>query len=142
LVVLALSILPLTAYSAEPAFMDPRNLRFDAIEFVPPAPDRVVLENGIVIYLLEDHELPLITVSALIRAGSWLDPPDKVGLAALTGTVMRTGGGGGFSAAEVDDELAQVGGHMNIAIGRQSGSASLDVFKKDFQRALPLIAGA
>jgi predicted Zn-dependent peptidase len=141
-VVLALSILPLTAYSAEPAFMDPRNLRFDAIEFVPPAPDRVVLENGIVIYLLEDHELPLITVSALIRAGSWLDPPDKVGLAALTGTVMRTGGGGGFSAAEVDDELAQVGGHMNIAIGRQSGSASLDVFKKDFQRALPLFAGA
>jgi predicted Zn-dependent peptidase len=142
LLVLALLILPLTAYAAEPAPIDPRNLTFDAVQFIPPEPDRVVLENGMVIYLLEDHELPLITISALMRTGSWLDPPDKVGLAALTGTVMRIGGGGGFSAAEVDDELAQCGGHMTIAIGRQSGSASLDVFKKDFQRALHLFAGA
>ncbi len=121
--------------------IDPRTLTFNAVEFVPPEPDRVVLENGMVIYLLEDHELPLITIGALMRTGSWLDPPDKVGLAALTGTVMRTGGGGGLSAAEVDDELAQFAGRMNIAIGRQSGSASLDVMQKDFQRALHLFAG-
>ena len=132
---------PRTAYTAEPAIIDPRTLTFKETEFVPPEPDRVVLENGMVIYLLEDHELPLITIGALMRTGGWLDPPDKVGLAALTGNVMQSGGGGGLSAAEVDDELAQFAGRMTIAIGRQSGSASLDVMPKDLQQALRLFAG-
>lgn len=131
-----------TASAAGPALIDPRTLVFDTIELVPLEPDRIVLNNGLVIYLLEDHELPLITISALIRTGSWLDPPDKVGLAALTGTVMRTGGSGGFSAAQLEEELAQVGGRMTITIGRQSGSASLDILKKDVENAIRVFAGA
>ena len=141
LLLFALWVPPRTACAAEPAMIDPRTLTFKAIEFVPPEPDRVVLENGMVIYLLEDHELPLITIGVLMRTGSWLDPPDKVGLAALTGNVMQSGGGGGLSAAEVDDELTQFAGRMTIAIGRQSGSASLDVMPKDVQQALRLFAG-
>ena len=129
-----------TTYAAEPAMIAPRTLTFKTIEFVQPEPDRVALENGMVIYLLEDHELPLITIGALMRTGGWLDPPDKVGLAALTGDVMQTGGGG-LSAAEVDDELAQVAGRMTIAIDRQSGSASIDVMRKDLQQAVRLFAG-
>jgi predicted Zn-dependent peptidase len=132
---------PLIASAAEPAPIDPRTLTFSHVELVPPDAARVVLKNRMVIYLLEDHELPLVTIAALIRTGSWLDPSDKVGLAALTGAVMRTGGGGGVSPAETDDQLAQTGGRMNIAIGRQSGSASLDVLKKDFPNALRLFAG-
>ena len=38
-----------------------------------------------VVLLLEDHELPLVSVSAQIRTGSRLEPADKVGLAGLTG---------------------------------------------------------
>ena len=139
---LALLAFPLIASAAGLASIDPRALSFDTVESVPPEPARVVLNNGMVIYLLEDHELPLITIGALIRTGSWLDPSDKVGLATLTGTVMRTGGGGGFSAAQVDDELAQVGGRMTITIGRQSGTASLDILKKDLPNALRVFAGA
>jgi len=117
---LAVWVPALTAYAAEPAIIDPRTLTFKEIEFVPAEPDRVVLENGMVIYLLEDHELPLITIGALMRTGSWRGPPDEVGLAALTGNVMQSGGGGGLSAAEVDDELAKFAGRMTLAIGRQS----------------------
>ena len=80
----------LIASAAGPALIDPRTVIFDTVESVSPEPDRIVLKNGMVIYLLEDHELPLITMSALIRTGSWLDPSEKVGLAALTGAVMRT----------------------------------------------------
>jgi zinc protease len=138
---LALRAMLLPAYAAEPGMIDPRTMAFEAIDFVPPQPDRVVLQNGMVIYLMEDHELPLITIGAMVRTGSWLDPPDKVGLAALTGTVMRTGGSGGLSAVQVDEELAQFGGRITVAIGRQSGSASLEVMQKDLRRALPLFAG-
>ena len=44
-------------------------------ELVIPEPERVVLENGMVVLLMEDHELPLISLSAYIRTGSRLEPP-------------------------------------------------------------------
>jgi predicted Zn-dependent peptidase len=141
LLLLFLLIPLLNASATEPDIVDPRNMSFDAVEFVPPEPERVVFGNGLVVYLLEDHELPLVTIGALLRTGSWLDPPDKVGLAALTGTVMRTGGGGGLTAVEVDDELSHFAGRLNIAMGRQSASASLDVLTKDLKRGLHIFAG-
>jgi predicted Zn-dependent peptidase len=129
------------AYSADLEVEDPRTMKFEPVEFSPPEPERVVLDNGLVIYLLEDHELPLVTITATMRTGSWLDPADKVGLAAMTGAVMRTGGGGGLSAEQVDAELEQFAGDVHIGIGRQSGSASLDVLSKDLNRGLEIFAG-
>jgi len=120
---------------------DPRTMTFDPVEFSTPEPERVVLDNGLVVYLLEDHELPLVTITATMRTGSWLDPAEKVGLASMTGAVMRTGGGGGLSAEQVDAELEQFAGDIHIAIGRQSGSASLDVLSKDLNRGLEIFAG-
>ncbi len=131
----------LTAWAADLALGDPRQMTFKPVEFTPPEPDRVVLENGMVVYLLEDHELPLISVTATMKTGSWLDPADKIGLASLTGSIMRTGGGGGLSSEQVDEELEQFAGDVGISIGRQSGSASLDVLSKDLKRGLQIFAG-
>lgn len=131
----------LTAYAGGPVLGDPRTMTFPPVEFSPPEPERVVLENGMVVYLLEDHELPLVSVTVTMRTGSWLDPIDKIGLASMTGAVMRTGGGGGLSAEQVDAELEQFAGDVSIGIGRQSGSASLDVLSKDVPRGLEILAG-
>ena len=120
---------------------DPRQMTFKPVEFTPPEPDRVVFENGMVVYLLEDHELPLVSMTATMRTGSWLDPADKIGLASLTGSVMRTGGGGGLSAEKVDEELEQFAGDLSVSIGRQSGSASLDVLSKDLKRGTSDLRG-
>src|SRR5438128_551134 len=68
----------MTSYAADIAIGDPRTMTFKPVEFTPPDPERVVLNNGMVVYLLEDHELPLITVTANLRTGGWLDPADKV----------------------------------------------------------------
>lgn len=133
--------IPLTACAENLASGDPRQMTFKPVEFTPPEPDRVVLENGMVVYLLEDHELPLVSITATMRTGGWLDPADKVGLASLTGSIMRTGGGGGLSAEQVDEELEQFAGDVGISIGRQSGSASLDVLSKDLKRGLQIFAG-
>ncbi|MEC4890444.1 MAG: pitrilysin family protein [Nitrospira sp.] len=130
-----------TACAGGPALSDPRTMTFKPVEFTPPEPDRVVLDNGMVVYLLEDHELPLVTVTATMKTGSWLDPADKVGLAALTGALMRTGGGGGLTPEQVDEELEHFAGDVSISIGHESGSASLDVLKKDLTRGLQIFAG-
>ncbi|WP_455387766.1 M16 family metallopeptidase [Petrachloros mirabilis] len=135
-------ILPvLTADAGNLALGDPRTMTFEPVEFSPPEPERVVLDNGMVVYLLEDHELPLISLSATIRTGGWLDPADKIGLAGLTGVVMRTGGGGGLTAEQVDEELEQFAGDLGISMGRQAGGASLDVLSKDLRRGLQIFAG-
>ncbi|MDO8355600.1 MAG: pitrilysin family protein [Nitrospirota bacterium] len=139
--VIALIVPVLTACAENLALGDPRQMTFKPVEFTPPEPDRVVLENGMVVYLLEDHELPLVSITATMRTGGWLDPADKVGLASLTGSIMRTGGGGGLSAEQVDEELEQFAGDVGISIGRQSGSASLDVLSKDLKRGLQIFAG-
>jgi zinc protease len=131
----------LAACAGDLALGDPRQMTFKPVEFTPPEPDRVVFENGMVVYLLEDHELPLVSMTVTTRTGSWLDPPDKIGLASLTGSLMRTGGGGGLSAEQVDEELEQFAGDLSISIGRQSGSASLDVLSKDLKRGIQIFAG-
>ena len=140
-VVVLLLVSGSVAYSADLEAEDPRTMTFEPVEFSPPEPERVVLDNGLVVYLLEDHELPLVTITATMRTGSWLDPADKVGLAAMTGAVMRAGSGGGLSAEQVDAELDQFAGDVHIGIGRQSGSASLDVLSKDLDRGLEIFAG-
>ncbi len=57
-----------------------------------PEPVEFTLSNGMKVFLLEDHELPLVSGSALIRTGNLFDPADKQGLAGMTGEVLRSGG--------------------------------------------------
>ena len=119
---------------------DPRQMTFAPVAFTPPVPERVVFDNGMVVYLLEDHELPLVTITATIRTGGWLDPSDKIGLAGIAGATMRTGGTQRMGAAELDRELEHMATSISVGIGTESGSAMLDVLAKDLPRGLRLFA--
>ena len=119
---------------------DPRRMTFPTVEFNPPEPDRRVLENGMVVYLLEDRELPLVTISATMRAGGWQDPPDKVGLATLAGVAMRTAGAASLPAEELDEELERLAANLSVSVGIESGVATLDLLKKDLDRGLTIFA--
>jgi predicted Zn-dependent peptidase len=120
--------------------VDPRQMRFEPVQFSPPEPDRLVLPNGMVVYLLEDHELPLISLTATIQAGGWLEPADKVGLASLVGIVMRTGGTTRMKPDEIDEELEQLAAQIAVGVGPEAGMATLDVLKKDLDRGLRIFA--
>ncbi len=123
-----------------PGLSDPRTMTFSPPSFTPPKAERKVLSNGMILYLMEDHELPLIRLEAMVRTGSIYEPADKVGLAALTGTVMRTGGTGQQSGNEIDAMIEQMAIELSVGIGTDSGGASLDVLKKDFDKGLSLFA--
>lgn len=128
---------------AEPAEVrpsDPRTMTFPIEPFTPPKAERVKLSNGIILYLLEDHELPIVNLTAMIRTGSLYDPPGKIGLAELTGTVMRTGGTASRSGDELDDELEFVGAELTSSVGQDAGWASLNVLTKDLPRGATLFA--
>jgi zinc protease len=76
-------------------------------EIEVPKAAELTLSNGIKVYLLEDHTLPVVSGSALIRAGNLFDPPEKIGLADITGTVLRLGGTESRSGEEIDQELQE-----------------------------------
>ena len=63
------------------------------------------LPNGMVIFLQEDHELPLIDGTIRIRGGSREEPADKVGMISLYADVWRTGGTKSKTGDELDDFL-------------------------------------
>ncbi len=105
-----------------------------------PEVERVTLPNGMQLFLLEDHELPLIHVSAVIRTGSVYEPADKIGLAGLTGTVMRTGGTTSKTGDELDEQLEQIAATVETGIGRSSGSAFMSVLKDDVDTGLAILA--
>ncbi len=119
--------------------LDPRDMEFTPVEFTPPTPERVTLENGMIVYLLPDHELPLISMSTKIKTGDIYEPADKVGVAGMTGSLMRTGGAGNRTGDEIDEALEFISASVGVHIGTDSGSASLDVLKKDFDFALGIL---
>ncbi|MCL5280685.1 MAG: insulinase family protein [Planctomycetes bacterium] len=105
-----------------------------------PAVQRLTLPNGMQLFVLEDPELPLVHVSALIRTGSIYEPADKIGLADLTGTVMRTGGTTTKTGDQIDEQLEQIAASVETYIGDSSGGASMSVLKEDVDTGLAILA--
>jgi zinc protease len=100
--------------------------------FQPPTPKRIELSNGMVIFLQEDHELPLISGSARIRGGSRSEPAAKVGLVDIYGEVWRTGGTATQTGDQLDDLLEVRAAKVETGGGADSTSIALSCLKGDF----------
>ena len=106
-----------------------------------PDVDVHTLPNGMKLYLLEDHELPLIGGFALVRTGNLFDPPDKVGLSDIVGEVMRSGGTAQKSGDDIDVELENIAASVESGIGETSGSVSFDTLKENVDEVLDVFKG-
>ena len=99
--------------------------------FQPRQPKRIQLSNGMVIFLQEDHELPLIDGTARIRGGSVNEPADKVGLVDIFGEVWRTGGTKSQTGDKLDDFLEVRAAKVETGGGPDSTSISFSCLKGD-----------
>jgi zinc protease len=100
--------------------------------FKPTQPHRIELANGLVIFLQEDHELPFIDGSILIRGGSRETQADKEGLVPMYGEAWRTSGTATKSGDVLDTELAEKAAAIESNGGNASTSLSWSCFKQDF----------
>lgn len=100
--------------------------------------EELTLDNGITFYLIEDKELPLIRVNAVVRTGGLLEPAAKTGLASLTGQVMREGGSKSYPADELNLILEDKAAFMSTSIGFGSANANMNLLKEDFDELLPV----
>ncbi|MGB3653165.1 MAG: pitrilysin family protein [Rivularia sp. (in: cyanobacteria)] len=116
------------------------------LEFKPvgeiklPEYERYQLENGAIVYLMENHELPLVSGTALIHTGSRFEPASEVGLAELTGGVMRTGGTVQHPPDVLNQMLEQRAASVETGIGDTSGSASFGALSEDLDTVFGLFA--
>lgn len=109
-------------------------------ETKPPVPQRFELDNGMIVYLMEDHEFPIIDIALTIRTGDIYEPAEKVGLANITGSVMRTGGTTSRTGDELDEILESLAASVEVGIGSDSASASMSVLKEDLDVGLSILA--
>ncbi|NJN85846.1 MAG: insulinase family protein [Leptolyngbyaceae cyanobacterium SL_7_1] len=110
---------------------------YTELEFAPPPevtlPEYTRFEtaNGIVVYLVEDHELPLVSGSAMIRTGNRLEPADKTGLAGLVGEVLRSGGTETYPADRLNTLLEQRAASVESGIDATVATVNFDALSED-----------
>jgi len=107
--------------------------------FHPQQPKRIELPNGMILFLQEDHELPLIDGSIMIRGGSRLEPAAKVGMVALFGQVWRTGGTRTRSGDQLDDFLEARAAKVETGGSLDSTSIGWSSLKNDFNEVFDVV---
>jgi len=112
---------------------DYRDIKYPELpEFKIPSPEVYTTENGLTVFLMEDHELPLISVNAMIRTGADYDPADKVGLAQIVGQALREGGTKSMTGDAIDDYLGARAAFVETGMSGDSGSAGMNCLADDF----------
>jgi len=103
-----------------------------------PQPKRIQLDNGMVILMLEDHELPLVRVVANVRGGERNVPASKTGLVDILGQAWRTGGTQTKTGDELDDFLESRAAVLETNGDEDSTAVILNVLKGDFDTTFPI----
>jgi zinc protease len=99
--------------------------------FHPQQPKRIEFPNGMIVFLQEDHELPLIDGIARIRGGSRSEPADKTGMFDLYGEVWRTGGTKSQTGDQLDDFLEVRAAKVETGSDSDSTTISWSCLKGD-----------
>ncbi|HEX7613689.1 MAG TPA: pitrilysin family protein [Thermoanaerobaculia bacterium] len=119
----------------------PDQLSFKPFSYTPPgAKDyRAVLKSGVVAYLAENHELPLVNIQIILRGGTYLDAPGKEGLAETAGYLLARGGTKNRKAEDLEERLAFLAAQLNSGYGEDRGTVSLNLLAKDLDEGLAIL---
>ena len=115
-------------------------LTYEPIQFKPPVPQKYTLSNGMELYLIEDNELPIFNISGLVKTGTIYDPADKIGLASIFASVMRTGGTVSREPDALNEELESMAASVEIGMSPEYGSVSLSTLAEDIDKGLEIFA--
>jgi zinc protease len=124
----------------------PRKTYVDALKYpklnpiVQPQVARETLPNGVKLILIEDHELPVISMRALVKGGKVAEPRGKTGLCDLFSEVHRTGGVKSMTGDQVDDFLEGMGASIETNVTDAFGSVSAKMLSDQADKVLPLFA--
>ncbi len=102
----------------------------------PPEPVEITLSNGMRVFLLENHELPILHGFAMVRTGNLFDPNDKRGLSQVMAEVMRSGGTRAKTGDQIDEELENVAASVESSMGETSATVGFSGLKETEDQVL------
>lgn len=132
--------IPISATAPASTLSATDKLLYPPLQFDLPSAERIILGNGIVLYFLEDHELPLVTINALVKTGTMYDPIGKEGVAELTTYVMKTGGTQKLSSTEIDNQFDFMAASPSITAALDSAQIDFSLSNKDIDHGLELLS--
>ena len=100
---------------------------------------RRTLANGLRVWTVEHHAVPLVSFLALLPVGASADPPDRPGLAAVTSDMLDEGCGD-LDALELNDALGRIGAHLDSEIGSDATILTVSSLVRFADRATSLLA--
>jgi zinc protease len=107
--------------------------------FHPPPWKRFKLKNGLEVFLIEFHDLPLVDFNLMIKTGGAANPADKAGLADLTAKMLDEGTKT-RSALEIADQIAGLGATLSTGGTWDASNVSLSTLSKNLDPALAIFA--
>lgn len=118
-----------------------KNLKYPKLGDIKiPDIDTVTLKNGVKVYFLENHALPFITGSAMVRTGTLLDPAPKTGLGEITATVLRSGGTKSKTGDQIDEQLENIAASIESNISEDVATLSFNCLKENVDEVLGVYA--
>lgn len=105
--------------------------------FKLPEYEKVVLENGLTVYLMEQHEVPLVYVSFVFPAGS-VNDEDKSGLASLTADALLFGTKN-YTKKEIEENLDFIGASYGSYASTEYSKISMSFINKDQDKVFPVL---
>ena len=109
----------------------------NAQDYKLPAYQKFILKNGLVVYLMEQHEVPMVSVSAILPAGAIYDG-DKAGLASITAASLKHGTKN-YPKAKLDEELDFIGASVNTNAFKEFAGLTAKFAAKDKDKVLSII---
>lgn len=133
---------PAAKPAARPAAAAPKSykdLKYPPLKEIR-LPDIVsfTLANGMRVFLLENHELPLVRGSARIRTGNVYEPAEKVGLSDVFGEVLRTGGTKTRTGDQINELLEGIAASIESDVGETSATLSFNTLSEHTTAVLEL----
>src|SRR5262245_56538605 len=103
---------------------------------MPPIQKRM-LTNGVPVWIVEMHEVPIVDVTLLIKSGGSADPAGSFGLASMTADMLDEGAGT-RNALELADAVDFLGASLTTSSGFDSSTVRLHTLLSKVDQALPL----
>lgn len=101
--------------------------------------NKIILPNGLTVLHVERHNLPIITVSLLIKASPFNEPLEKAGLANLTAELL-TEGTKTRKASEISEEIEFIGASIDSSAESDFTTVNMSVLKKDVDKGFEIFS--
>lgn len=101
--------------------------------------NRTVLPNGLTVLHSENHNLPIVMVTMMIKSGQTNEPSDKAGLVNLTAELLNEGTKTRTSK-EISEAIDFIGASLNASASNDYITVSLSVLKKDLNKGFEIFS--